>query len=259
MLGAAFGSSTIQVCMPGTCCQQGSGWASGVPITSASVAFARNLDFRLSYNADIRVGVTAPRTMVLAGELLPRLASFYFSTDGDDIPCQGGGSPPSTTCDDIPPKTFYARFGSVKGRVVDRSGVPVGEGVSVTAYAADSLTVAGQTTARTVLTDADSNYDFTTTSAGQLLNENNLCPPASDCTDHVSVERGNSWGLLLCGDPIVPGDTVCRDGQPVTRVATRDFHLVAGYDVVPPDDPNRVPVTPQQQPARREGPRHRRR
>jgi hypothetical protein len=149
--------------------------------------------------------------------------NFYFVVNnGGTVQCS------STTCSTSPPVPLHARFGSIRGQVLHRSGVPLA-GVVVAAYPKAGSPPLGPPLQRAVVTDANGYFDFTTTKAELLLNENKLAIPGRPFLPGVTLPASNRWGLLLCGNV---GPSCSGEVQSPGSVS-REFYVLAGYRVRP--------------------------
>ena len=168
--------------------------------------------------------------------LVNRVSRFYFTVE------EAGTVTCSPTCSGSPDLRLYARFGTIKGRVVHRTGPPMA-GIVVVAYPANP---SAASVPRMVTTDQDGYFDFTLTDAAHLFNQNGEAGTGAYVERRVTFPRENNWGLKLCGTVGEPAD--CPDRLQRAEPATRDFYVVAGYLVRGADHASskRVPVTSSQ-------------
>ncbi len=143
------------------------------------------------------------------GNLGGAAVSFYFdNSDAGTVQC-----PPEACTGSVDVK-LYARYGSVRGRVIRTDGTPAG-GAIVAAYSPDSPGSA----LRIVIADANARYDFTADDAGFLFNQTREVSSIVFAQDVVTLLLTNNWGLPLRGDGKSPG--------------RRTYALVAGSGIRP--------------------------
>jgi hypothetical protein len=143
----------------------------------------------------------------VSGQLRGAPVPFYFQ-GGNDVEC------PPNACSGTARLNLFARYGSVRGRVVRPDGTPAVNAV-VAAYALDSP----GSPLRVAIADATGHYDFAVEDAGFLLNQTREFPSFVFSQNVVTALRENHWGL--------PVGTF-RFEERITAPVRRGYALVAG-------------------------------